>query len=195
MGSRTSQVRHRFRSHLDARQQRGVRILGWASIICLAGVTGTGVWQFLAHESNPSWFGYVPGLGVRQQTQPSEGVAELHGIFGGAMAVIALVGGAWFAFRVLFDVPRLAVIGLVVSVVGLVTGSVIRFNAVRLSGRSYEQAGSGYAQLFLDDVEFVVTDRWDLGALAIRSWTVAHVLTVPVVVLVAWFEITRSTAD
>ena len=195
VGSRATQVRQRFQSHLDSRQQRGVRILGWVSIICLAGLTGTGLWQLLAHESNPSWFGHVPGMGVRQQTQPSDGVADLHGIFGAAAAVIALVGGGWFAFRVLFDVPRLAVIGLVVSVVGLVTGSVIRFNAVKLSGRTYEEAGSGYAQLFLNDVEFVVTDRWDLGALAIRSWTVAHVLTVPVLLLAAWFEITRSAPD
>ena len=120
-------------------------------------------------------------------------MTELHGYFGAAAAVIALVGGEWFAVRVIFDVPRLAVVALGVSAFGLVSGSVIRFNAVKLSGRSYEEADAGYWQLFSDDVEFVVTDRWDLGEAAIRVWTLAHVLTVPVIVLAAWFEITRPS--
>lgn len=185
----------RLRSRLDARQQRGVKLLGWASLVSLGGVTITGLWQFFAHSSDDSWFSFVPGKSTRPQPQPSQGVAELHSIFGAASAVVALVGGAWFAYKVLFDVPRFAVVSLTVCVFGLISGSVIRFNAVKLQGRPYEDAGRGYGQLFFNDVEFVVTDRFDLGPLAIGLWTMSHVLTVPVLLTAAWLGIARSDSD
>lgn len=167
-------------------QRRGVRVLAISSVGCLVGVTLTGVWQFFAHQSDPRWYGYVAGRDVQLSSPPSDGIAELHGLFGAAIAVIALVGGAWFAYRVLFDVPRAAVISLGVAIVGLMTGSLIRFNLVQLRGLEYADAGRGYLQLFGRDLEFVVTDRWELGPMAIRLWTVAHVATVPILIAVIW---------
>ena len=54
---------------------------------------------------------------------------------------------------------RLVVGGvLVVAMVGLITGSIIRFNIVKLSGRDYAEAGRGYVQLFGGDLELLDGD-------------------------------------
>jgi hypothetical protein len=191
MPSRLERLRAEYRSTLTSGQQRGVSVLAWLSIVILVGLTTTGVWQFFAHESDPSWFDHTPGSSVRQRTAPSEGAAELHGLFGSAGGVLAMFGGAWFAYKVLFDVPRLAVLAFGLALVGLVTGSLIRFNAIKLEGRQYEDAGRGYGQLFVSDVDYVVTDKWDLGAMAIRLFTVAHIATVPILLAAAWFGTAR----
>ncbi|MDJ0767181.1 MAG: hypothetical protein QNJ12_00250 [Ilumatobacter sp.] len=192
MSSRLEEARRRFRSNLTERQQRGVRVLTWASIVCLVGVSVTGAWQFVTHESDPGWYGYEPGSDVRVAASPSEGVAELHGLFAAGVAVVALVGGAWFAYRVLYDIPWPAVVALLGALAGLITGSVIRFNLVKLQDREYDDAGRGYAQLFGGDVEFVVTDRWELGPMAIRLWTIGHVLTLPILLAVIWFGLPHA---
>ena len=194
MASRLDTARHRFATWLTPEQRRGVRVLAWASVVGLAGVSLTGIWQFFAHESDPGWYGYEPGSDMRLASSPSEGIAELHGIFATAVAVIALFGGAWFAYRVLYDVPWPAVLALAVAVLGLVSGSVMRFTLVKLEGRRFDEAGRGYAQVFGGDLEFVVTSRFELGPLAIRLWTIGHVVTVPVLLAIIWLGIPRSDA-
>jgi hypothetical protein len=186
MPSRLARVRAEFRSTLSPGQQRGVRVLAWTSLVILVGLAVTGVYQFITHESEPSWFDHVVGSTVRQQSLPSEGGAELHGLFGTAAGIVALIGGAWFAYKVAFDIPRLAVLAFGLAVIGLVTGSLIRFNAVKLRGREYEDARRGYGQIFTDDVELVVTDKWDFGSTAIRLLTVSHIITVPILLAAAW---------
>lgn len=161
-------------------------------MVILVGLTLTGVWQFFAHQSDPTWFDHVVGSDIRQRTAPSEGVASLHGLFGGAAGIVALMGGAWYAYKVAFGVPRLAVLALGLALVGLVTGSLVRFNAVKLPGRTYEDAGRGYGQIFTNEVEHVVTDKWDMGPLAIRLFTAGHVLTVPILLAAAWVGIARA---
>lgn len=74
---------------------------------------------------------------------------------------------------------------------GSFTGSLIRFNAIKLPGQSYQDAGAGYSQLFLGDVDFVVTDRSDLGATAIRVMTLSHVITVPILLFAVWAYLPR----
>jgi len=188
-------ARLRFRSDLNDEQQLGLRILGWLAVACLVGVTFTGVWQFFTHEPNPSWFRYDPANSLSPQSPDSEGMAAAHAFFGAASAVVALLGGAWYAYRVVFDIPRVVVLSLVVTVAGLITGSVIRFNAVKLRGRPIEEAGNGYGQLFANDVEFVITDRADLGATAIRLLTAFHMLTVPLLLWIVWRAIIRGNRD
>jgi hypothetical protein len=191
MLSKLAAVRAEFQSTLTAEQQRGMSVLGWVSFVILAGLIGTGLWQFFAHESDPSWFDHVVGSDARLRPAESSGVAEIHGTFATAGGIVALLGGAWFAYKVAFDIPWLPLLAVVLAVLGSITGSLIRFNAVKLPGRSYEDAGRGYGQLFLNDVEHVVTDKWDLGSTAIRFLTISHVLTVPLLLTVAWFRITR----
>jgi len=191
MPSGLSGLRHRFHSWLTPSQQRGVRILAWASIVSLSGVALTGLWQFFAHRSDPDWYGYEPASEVFISSSFSEGMAALHGLFGASVAVILLVGGGWFAYKVLYDIPWPAVIALVVAMIGLATGSVIRFNLVKLRGREFREAGRGYVQIFGSDLEFVVTGRFELAPLAIRLWTIAHVLTLPILVGVIWLGLTR----
>ena len=191
MLGRLEGVRARFRSTLTPEQQRGVRVLAGVSIVILAGLIGTGLWQFFTHESDPSWFAHVAGSGSRQRAAPSEGIADLHGVFATAGGIVALLGGAWFAYKVAFNVPWIAVLAIVLTVLGSATGSWIRFNAVKLQGRSYEEADRGYPQLFLDDVEYVVTDNWDLGSTAILFLTVSHVLALPFLLTIAWLNVRR----
>jgi hypothetical protein len=166
--------------------------LGWVSIIVITGLTLTGIWQFFSHEPNPDWFSYTPENGLIGSSKPSTGGAELHALFGDAAFVIALFGGAWFAYKILFRVPKFATVAALVALGANITGSVIRFNAVKISGRTLEQAGDGYVQIFTDDVEFVVNGRQELGPTAIRLLTFGHIVSVPVLSIAAWYVLTRS---
>lgn len=103
------------RPALDARQQRGVSVLAGVSIVILAGLVSTGLWQFFTHESDPSWFDHVAGSSSRQQAAPSEGIADLHGVFATAGGVVALLGGAWFAYRDAFNIPWIALLAIVLA--------------------------------------------------------------------------------
>ena len=76
MSSRLSAARHRFRTTLTREQQRGIRVLAWASVISVVGVSLTGMWQFFAHEDDSAWYGYVAGSGARFGSSPSQGVAD-----------------------------------------------------------------------------------------------------------------------
>lgn len=91
--------------------------------------------------------------------------------------------------------PPLAVAALSLAIIGLITGSLIRFNAIKVRGAEYADAGPGYTQLFVDDIEYVVTDKWDLGSTAIRLLTATHVTTVPILLFAAWYTFTRIGAD
>lgn len=190
MPGRVEVARRRFYSWLSPEERRGVRILAWVSVVSLVGVTATGVWQFFAHEPNPGWFGYQPGRGMVVGSTPSEGIAELHGIFAMLVAAVALIGGAWFGYKIIHDIPFAALGALAVAFFGLISGSIVRFNVVKLTGLEYEEVGPGYLQLFGSDLEFVATDGYELGPMATRIWTVAHVLTVPVILGMIWFGLT-----
>ena len=89
-------------------------------------------------------------------------------------------------------------VALAVTVFGLVSGSVIRFRAVKLEGKSFAEAETGYPQIFGAfgaDLEFVVTSRFEMGATTIRLWTAAHILTIPVLLAVIWFALPRTPTD
>ena len=82
-----------------------------------------------------------------------------------------------------------------ILVFGLITGSIVRFNAVKLRGRELDEAGQGYAQIvFGSDVEFIVTDRWELGPMAARLWTLGHIATLPILLAIVWLGLPRSEA-
>ena len=195
MPSRWEATRHRYRRWLKPAERRGVRILALASVVCLVGMTVTGIWQFFAHAPDPAWFGYEADASGLPPSSPSEGMAEVHSVFGTVTAAVALIGGAWLVYKVLFAVPWQAVAVLAISVFGLVSGSVMRFRAVKLDGRSFAEADEGYPQIFGADLEFVVNARMELGPTAIRLWTVSHVLTIPVLLAVIWFALPRTLDD
>lgn len=158
-------------------------MLASAGIVSLVGVTLTGVAVFFTHESDPNWFRYGRGAGVEPASQPSTGWAAAHSLFADTLGVVVLIGSAWFIARVSFVVFRFAVVLFVVVLFAHVSGSVIRFNAVQLEGRTLEEAERGYLQVFSGDLEYLVTSRFELGPVAASVWTVAHLLTVIVVVL------------
>ncbi|MCP5026495.1 MAG: hypothetical protein GY929_09440 [Actinomycetia bacterium] len=196
MASRLRDTARLLRSTLTAEQQKTALRLGWLSIVVLVGVTATGAWQLFAHEPDPGWFDYAVDSnfqpGPRPLTEVRTGVAAIHRFFGGAGVVLAGFGGGWFAYRVVHRVARLAVVIFVVGVISMVTGAWLRFRVVKLSGESVEDAGRGYFQLFLNDVDFVITDTRNFEAMGIRLLTVAHVISVPILLVAAWFAITRA---
>lgn len=192
MYARLAVARATFRSTLTAEQQRGVKILGWVVVIVLAGLTITGIWQFFAHESDPAWFGHVAGSSARRPASPSSGVGGLHGTFSTASGIVALLGGGWFAYKVIFDVPWIAVLAVGIVIFGSLTGSTMRFNAVKLEGQPYADAGPGYVQVYGTDIVHVVTDKWDLGPIAIRLLTMSHVVALPALLAIAWVSLPRT---
>ncbi len=172
-----------------------MQLLANVALIVTLGLFVTGVGTFCTHAPDPNWYNYVQGQGVQPFGAPSDGWAEWHGLFADAAFVLGLFGSAWFIYKVSFYVIRFSVLSLVVILFGHVTGSVIRYNVVKLQGKTLEQAGDGYWQLFTGDLDYIVTSRFELGTLASQLWVGAHVLTLPIVVggaLVALRTIGRS---
>lgn len=186
--------RTRFRSVVP-RHKKGAEILGVVSIVVLVGVTVTGLWQFFAHEANPDWYAYVPDSGFTADAVPSTGMARIHGFFADASFVVAMIGGGWFAYNIAFTVPRTVIVAFITTFVGVLTGGIVRFNVVKLSGRTHEEAGAGYLQLFTNSVDYVVNGRTEFGATGFRLLTLLHVATVPILVVFAWIAISRALAQ
>ena len=170
-------------STLDPTQQRGVRSLAHLSLVLTLGLFATGIGTFLTHRPDPNWYNYVEGQGVQPFGVPSEGWAAWHGLFADAAFMLVLFGSAWFVYKVSFYVVRFAAAALVVVLFGHVTGSIIRFNVVKLQGKEFEDAGSGYWQLLSGELEYIVTARFEMTAAVTQLWVIAHVLTLPVLVL------------
>lgn len=185
-------TRRRFLATLGPTERRGVGVLAWISCGALVAVTVTGLWQFVAHRPDPAWYDYSPGTDLRPQPSASEGMAAAHAFAADVTTAVALFGGAWFAYKVVFRIPRVLALAVGLAVTNLITGSLIRFNAVKLSGRALDEAGDGYLQLFVNRVEYVVTDKQTFGPLAIRILTLTHVLAVPILLAVAWLAIGRA---
>lgn len=173
-------------------EQRFAHRLGWASIVVVVGLAVTGAWQFFTHEPDPDWFRYTTESKLRFSSKPSTGGAELHGLLGDAAFVLALFGGAWFAYKILFRVPKFAVFAAFVAFAANITGSVVRFNAVKIDGRALNQADDGYLQLFASNMDFVVNGRQELGPATARFLTFGHIVTVPVLLIAAWFTLMRA---
>jgi len=172
--------------------QRGLDVFGGLSITMLVGVSLSGIWQFFFHESNPDWFDYVPDTGFSVNQQPSTGMAQVHGLFSLGCGIVALVGSAWLAYRIAHRIPLATLVAFGCILFAALTESLVRFNIIKISGLTFEQVGPGYAQVFTDDVEYVVTDAGQSSAWAFRSLVVAHIATVPVLVGFAWWSIRRT---
>ncbi|MDC0359373.1 hypothetical protein OAM92_01435 [Acidimicrobiales bacterium] len=173
-------------------ERRVARWFGWLSMFVVAGLTTTGVWQFFSHEPDPDWFRYTTESKLRFSSKPSTGGAELHGLLGDAAFVLALFGGAWFAYKILFRVPKFAVFAAFVAFAANITGSVVRFNAVKIDGRALNQADDGYLQLFTSNMDFMVNGRQELGPATAQFLTFGHIVTVPVLLIAAWFTLMRA---
>lgn len=182
-------------SQLSHGERIGVHVFGWLSVALVIGLTITGLWQFFTLEPEPSWFRYQPDSSVRRAAVPSHGVAAAHGTFADIAAVLALLATAWFAYKILFLIPKLGLFAFVLAVSAHITGALIRFNAVKLEGKDLNEASSGYGQLFSGDLEWVATDRYDFSPFAIRAYVLLHVLTIPVLVGAAGLTLIRSRRE
>ena len=168
-----------------------MQLLANLSLVITIGLLVTGIGTFFAHAPDPNWFNYVEGQGVQPFGAPSEGWAEWHGLFADAAFALVLFGSAWFVYKVSFQVIRFTVLALVLILFGHVSGSIIRYNVVKLQGKTLKEAGDGYWQLFAGDLEFIVTARFEIGAVASQLWVAAHVVALPVVVGAALLALRR----
>lgn len=162
-------MRRRFQQYRDIgdatfpRHQRRLDILAILSLTMLLGIIVTGIWQFFAHESNPDWYAYEPGSNfVVSQPVPS-GMAQVHGLFGLGATVVALVGTGWFAYRIAHNMPMLSLVSLICIMFASLTEAAVRFNIIKIEGKTFEEAGPGYGQLFTNDIDYVVTDVGQTG--------------------------------
>ena len=191
-------MRHRFQQFRDIgeatfpKHQRGLDIFAALAITMLVGLTLTGIWQFFFHESNPDWYGYVPDSGFSVTQQPPTGVAQAHGLFGLGAGIVALIGTAWFAYRIAHRVPMASLIAFGLIVFATFTEAIVRFNLIKIEGQSFEQAGPGYLQLLTNDIEYVVTDAGQTSAAPFVLVVGAHIATVPLLVGVVWWATIRS---
>lgn len=174
------------------RHQRGLDLFGALSIAMLAGLTATGIWQFFNHRSNPDWYAYVPDANFTVSQRPPAGIAQAHGLFGLGAGIVALLGTAWFAYRIAHRVPLAALVAFACIVFATMTEALVRFNVIKLEGRTLEEASTGYAQLFTGDVEFVVTDAGQSGVIPFLLILIAHIATIPILVGFAWRSIVRT---
>ena len=191
-------MRRRFQQYRDIANatfplhKRGLDTVGILSAIMLIGVSVTGVWQFFAHESNPDWFAYVPDSGFTVSQQPSTEVAQVHDLFGLGAGIVALVGTGWFAYRIAHRVPLASLVAFLCILFAAFTEALVRFNIIKTQGLTFEEAGPGYAQLFTNDIEYVVSDAGQSGIGPFRLLVVAHIATVPLLVGFAWWSIVRA---
>lgn len=172
--------------------QRGLDIFGALSITMLVGVSLSGVWQFFFHESNPDWFEYVPDSGFSVNQEPASGMAQVHGLFGLGSGIVALLGSAWFAYRIAHRVPLASLVAFGCILFATLTETLVRFNVIQIEGLALDQVGQGYTQVFTSDVEYVVTDVGQSSAWAFRVLVVSHIATIPVLVGFAWWSIRRT---
>lgn len=191
-------MKRRFQQYRDIGKatfplhQRGLDIFGLLSITMLVGVSVTGVWQFLAHEPNPDWFDYVPDTNFSVSRQPSEGVAQAHGLFGLGSGIVALLGTGWFAYRIAHRVPIASVVAFICIVFATLTEALVRFNVIKIQGLALDQVGPGYAQVFTNELEYAVTDVGQAGAGPFRLLVLSHLATIPILVGFAWWSIVRT---
>lgn len=172
--------------------QRGLDIFGGLAIVMLIGISVTGVWQFFAHESDPDWYDYVPDSGFSVPQQPSVGAAQAHGLFGLGAGIVALLGTAWFAYRIAHRVPLASLSAFACILFATLTEALVRFNVIKLEGRTLDQADAGYTQLITGNVEYVVTDAGQTGAAPLLILLATHIVTLPILVGFAWWSIVRA---
>jgi len=177
--------------HIDEGDRKVLFVLGLFALAVTIGVTTTGIWQFLFHEPNTAWSGYVVGLGTTPGSAESTGVAELHSLFGDLAGILTLFGGAWFSVRVIYRLSWFSVVTMLVVVGALLTGGSIRFNATVHDG-VVDVATVGYSQFFTRDAEMAITDRFELGRTWMIIWTALHVASVPFLVGCAWFTLNQA---
>jgi len=175
-------------SETDKTIARGVR---WCALAILGGLTLTGIWQFFFHAPDTAWDRYQLGTDRYLLSTASTGIAEVHAAFADLAGLLSLCVVAWVSARVLHRVSWLAIGALVVVIWGLYTGTLIRFNTTFEDG-AVVTSDSGYSQFFLGQADGVVTDRFELGQGAIVAWTIAHIISVPVLVAAASFTLKRS---
>lgn len=193
MGERLERFRYIGRATFP-RHQRGLDVLGIVSLVVLVGVTLTGIWQFFAHSPDPDWLERyaTKGTGGNIGTGPTTVAAEIHDAFATAAGLVALVGSAWFAYRIAHRVPAFAIVAIGCTFFGALAGGLVTYGVVKVTGRPLEESGSGYLQVFTRDVEFAVTESGEVGPTAFRLLVLSHIATVPILIGFGWWSIRRA---
>lgn len=185
-------------AHLGPFDRRAIKIIGYTSVLLAVLLTVSGVMVFLTHESDPNWFNHVRDGPRPRGSTTAEGLAAFHSSIADVATLLVLIATAFAAFRIMYDLPLLGVVAFVVVLTGHVTGSLIRFNAVKIEGFPLESADRGYLQVFGRDFEYMATNRYDLGPVATWIYTLMHLLTMPIllgsVIYTYWLSVRPDPA-
>lgn len=177
--------------HIHKEDRTVLFVIGAIASALTVGLMITGVWQLLYHEPNTALSGYVVGLGQTPSTAESSGVAAIHALFGDMAGILTLFGGAWFMVQVIHRFSWFSAITLLVLVSALITGGVMRFSASVQDG-AIDVTTRGYVQFFSGDAELAITDRAELSRLWIIIWTIVHVISLPFLMVSAWFTMHQA---
>ena len=175
-------------SDLEGTDRRIAILTGAIAVVLVGGLFFTGVWQFLFHD--PDWDNYVVGTERAIAAEPT-GMADAHQTLGDLTAVLVLWTTAWLSYRVFAKVSMsgIAILGLVFA--GILTGKIIRVNAVIRNGVTDANA-AGFVDVFRGDYDFLVVEGSDLEPMAAVIWTTAHIATLPISLLLIWIVFYRS---
>lgn len=169
------------------------RWVGGLCAVIVGALTATGAWQFFYHEATPGWGRHELGAEFIRQPPASTGIAEAHAAFADLAGILALFVVAWISARVMYRISWFALGALVLVVGSLITGSLVRFNAV-YTGQVVSDATDGYWQFFNGSVDGAVTDRYELGAFTVIFWTLVHIASIPVLAIGTWITLRRAEA-
>ena len=173
---------------LESTDRRIGLVTAAVGAVLMLGLTLSGIWLFLFHD--PDWDTYVAGDDRPLANDPT-GMADMHQTLGDLTAIVVLWTTAWLSYRVFARIVKTGLVVLAVVVAGILTGKIIRVNAVMRNGVA-DPTARGYADVLRGDYDFLVTGRSDLEPLAAALWTLAHLATLPLALMLVWFVYQRS---
>lgn len=160
---------------LEGADRRIATVTAAIAVVLVVGLIVTGVWLFLFHD--PDWDTYVVGV-ERQLVSDPTGMADLHQTLGDLSALLVLWTTAWLSYRVFAKVSMTGLVVLAIVFSGVLTGKIIRVNAVIRDG-IVDVNASGYADVLRGNYDFLIVGESDLEPLAAVLWTLAHLFSLP----------------
>lgn len=164
---------------------RGGRWCAVASFaVAYGGLLATGVVAAFTSEADPSATRVANrGFSLNRATD-SDSIQALHESLSDLMFIVALLGAAWLMVRVKQDWSGLLAAAVGATVIAIVSGWFIRFDAVRI-GELFDPEVRGYGFVFDGDLEEVLLGSRRLGPGAFRLWFVLHASSSVAVIVLA----------
>ena len=141
--------------------------------LAYGGLLATGVVAALTSEADQSATRVANRDFSLNQATDSDSVQALHESLSDLMFIVALLGAAWLMVRVKQEWSVLLAAAVGATVIAIISGWLIRFDAVRI-GELFDPDVQGYGFVFDGDLEEVLLGSRRLGSGAFRLWFVLH---------------------